>query len=71
VRIVPIGLALFGIGIVFIAVDFIAYFTGDHNSPLWLNLACLSAPIGFALAIGGSLSQGRADQRRALRELDA
>ncbi len=70
-RIVPVGLALFGIGVVFIAVDVIAFFAGNHNSPLWLNLACLSAPIGFALAIGASLGQGRADQRQALRELDA
>jgi uncharacterized membrane protein YhdT len=70
-RMVRVGLVLFVVGLVFIAVDVLPFFVGDHNSPLWLNLACLAAPIGFAIAIWSALSRGRAAQREALRELDA
>ncbi|MBN9621180.1 MAG: hypothetical protein J0H43_15860 [Actinobacteria bacterium] len=63
------GAALFVLGLVFIAVDVLPFFAGDHNTPLWLNLACLLAPLGFAIAVGSALRGGRAEQRAALREL--
>jgi hypothetical protein len=36
---------------------------------LWLNLACLLAPLGFAVAIGAALRAGRAEQRAAARRV--
>ena len=68
-RLVRSGLVLFAIGIVFVAIDVVPFFVGDHNTPLWLNLACLAAPAGFVLALWGVLRRGRADQRRAMVEL--
>lgn len=64
-RTVRIGLVLFVLGLVFIAVDVLPFFAGRHNTPLWLNLLCLLAPIGFAVAIGSALRAGRAEQRAA------
>lgn len=60
---------MFALGVVFIAVDVIPFFLGDHNRPLWLNLGCLFAPIGFAVAVGSALRRGRDEQRRVLREV--
>jgi peptidoglycan/LPS O-acetylase OafA/YrhL len=68
-RMVHVGLALFAIGLIFIAIDVLPFFLGDHNSPLWLNLACLAAPAGFAIAIWAALSKGRDEQRQAVRDL--
>jgi peptidoglycan/LPS O-acetylase OafA/YrhL len=64
-----VGLVLFALGLVFIIVDVTPFFVDDHNRPLWLNLACLLAPIGFAVAVWAGLSAGREDQRAALRAL--
>jgi uncharacterized membrane protein YhdT len=60
---------LFAAGLVFVAVDVVPFFFGDHNRPLWLNLACLLAPLGFAVAIGGTLQRARREQRSILREV--
>lgn len=68
-RSVRVGLGLFVIGLGFIAVDVLPFFAGDHNTPLWLNLACLLAPFGFAIALWSALRAGRDEQRSALREL--
>jgi uncharacterized membrane protein YhdT len=68
---VRVGLALFVLGVVAIVVDVLPFFADHHDRPLWLNLACLLAPIGFALAVGSGLRAGRAEQRAVLRELDA
>jgi uncharacterized membrane protein YhdT len=64
------GLVLFVLGVGFILADVTPFFVDEHNRPLWLNLACLLAPLGFALAVWSGLRAGRADQRAALRELD-
>lgn len=69
-RTVRVGVALFAVGLIFVAIDVIPYFSGAHDRPLWLNLACLLAPVGFVVAVYPPLRRGRADQRRALRELD-
>jgi uncharacterized membrane protein YhdT len=66
---VRIGLALSVAGLAFIAVDVLPFFAGDRNTPLWLNLACLLAPLGFAIAVRAALRAGRAEQRAALRQL--
>jgi hypothetical protein len=70
-RALALGLALFAIGVGFIAVDICLFWANDHNTPLWLNLACLAAPAGFAIAVWAGLRAGRKEQRAALRELDS
>ncbi|MDT4935678.1 MAG: hypothetical protein QOK11_3570 [Pseudonocardiales bacterium] len=66
---VRLGLALFALGLIFIAADVIPFFFSAHDRPLWLNLACLLAPAGFAIAVGSAVRAGRAEQRAILREL--
>jgi uncharacterized membrane protein YhdT len=68
-RSVRAGLILFVLGLGFIAVDVLPFFAGDRDTPLWLNLACLLAPIGLAIAVGSALRAGREEQRSALRRL--
>lgn len=67
---VRLGLAVFAVGLVFIAIDVLPFLAGDGETPLWLNLACLLAPIGFAIAVWSALRAGRDEQREALRALD-
>jgi uncharacterized membrane protein YhdT len=64
-----VGLALFVIGLAFIAADLLPIFYGNSERPLWLNLACLLAPAGFAIALWSGLRAGRAEQRAALRRM--
>ncbi|MDT4914750.1 MAG: hypothetical protein QOC66_3878 [Pseudonocardiales bacterium] len=68
-RSLRIGVALFVVGLVFIGIDVLPFLAGDRETPLWLNLACLLAPAGFALAVWSALRTGRSEQRAALREL--
>jgi hypothetical protein len=68
-RPVRVGLVLFAIGLIFIAIDVLPFFLDVHDRPLWLNLACLLAPLGFAVAVWGGLRAGREEQRAAAREL--
>ncbi|MGN6605699.1 MAG: hypothetical protein ACTHMS_01625 [Jatrophihabitans sp.] len=70
-RTVRIGLVLFVLGLVFIAIDVLPFFVDDHNRPLWLNLLCLLAPIGGAMAVGSALRAGREEQREAVRRAAA
>lgn len=65
-RAIRAGLVVFAIGVVFVLIDVTPFFFGDHDRPLWLNLACLAAPLGFAIALGAAIRSGRADQRRAV-----
>jgi uncharacterized membrane protein YhdT len=66
---VQVGLALFAVGLVFVAIDVLPFLAGHGETPLWLNLACLLAPLGFAIAVWSALRSGRGEQRAALREL--
>ncbi|HEX2902476.1 MAG TPA: hypothetical protein VHO01_03395 [Jatrophihabitans sp.] len=68
-RAVTVGLALFAVGLVFLLITVLPFFFGDHNRPLWLNLACLLAPLGFIIAITSVVRSGRAQQRAALAEV--
>jgi hypothetical protein len=68
-RAVRAGLVLFALGLAFIAVDVLPFFADDHNTPLWLNLSCLLAPAGFAIAVWSGFRAGQAEQRAALDEL--
>jgi hypothetical protein len=69
-RAVRLGLVLFVLGLVFIAVDICLFWANDHNTPLWLNLLCLAAPAGFAIAVWTGLRAGREEQRAALRAVN-
>ena len=60
----PVGLVVFGLGLVAIVVTFIGYAAGDDNRPLGQNLLCLLAPLGFGLALVGLVRNGRSDARR-------
>ncbi len=66
-----LGLALFAVGLSFIAVDVMPFFFDHHNTPLWLNLCCLAAPAGFAVAFWGGIRAGRAQHRQALAQVRA
>jgi uncharacterized membrane protein YhdT len=68
-RPVRAGFALFLLGLVFIAIDVLPWFGGDHDTRLWLNLACLLAPAGFAIAVWSAIRAGREEQRAALRQV--
>ena len=68
-RAIRVGLVLFILGLVFIAVDVLPFFAGDADTPLWLNLACLLAPLGLVIAVWAAVRTGRAEQRAALRQL--
>ena len=69
-RAVRLGLVLFGLGIGFVVADVTPFFVAVHDRPLWLNLSCLLAPLGFGIAIWAGLRPGREEQREALRRLD-
>lgn len=62
---VRLGLALFVLGLGFLAGTVLPFFLGAHDRPLWLNLGCLLAPVGLAVAVTGAILTGRADQRAA------
>jgi hypothetical protein len=64
---VRVGIALFVAGLGFIAADVLPFFASASDRPLWLNLACLLAPAGFAIAVGSALRQGRREQRDVAR----
>jgi hypothetical protein len=66
---VRIGVALFVLGLGFVVADVVPFFAGDGDRPLWLNLACLLAPLGFGIAVWAGFRAGRAQQRAALHRL--
>lgn len=68
-KLVRAGATLFGVGLVAIVVTFIDFAVGDDNRPLWQNLLCVLAPIGFALAVGGLVRNSRAESRAIAREV--
>lgn len=70
-RPVRVGLVLFALGLAFITADITPFFFGSHNRPLWLNLGCLLAPVGFGVAVWTALRAGRAEQRAALHQLSS
>jgi uncharacterized membrane protein YhdT len=60
-----VGMILFAIGAIAIAVDLILFASGSRNLPLWLNLTCLLAPVGLGIGLVGTLVDARASARRA------
>jgi uncharacterized membrane protein YhdT len=68
-RAIKVGVTLFIVGVVFIAIDVLPFLFGTNDRPLWLNLACMAAPAGFVLAIVGAWRQGRTVARAAATDL--
>lgn len=57
------GIGLFVIGLLVVLVTVVPFLFGAHKRPLWLDLACLTAPVGLALTLAG-LCRGTRDVRR-------
>jgi uncharacterized membrane protein YhdT len=66
---VRVGFILFAVGLVFLVVTILPYFWGSHDRPVWLNVGCMLAPIGFITAVTGVFRASRAEQRAAAAEL--
>ncbi len=64
---IRVGLVLFAVGVLAIVVTFAGYVDGVDNRPVWQNLICMLAPLGFGLAVWGLVRAGRSTQREALR----
>lgn len=64
-RLIRVGAVAFGLGVVAVAAEFVPFFFGRSNLPLWLALLCLLLPVGLGLALWGLLRQARAARRRA------
>lgn len=45
------SMVLFAIGLVAITADLVLFASGVTELPLWLNLLCLLAPVGFGLGL--------------------
>jgi len=65
-----VGFTLFVVGLLCLVATVIPFFFGSHDRPLWLNLGCMLAPLGFVLAVVGTLRAGRAEQRAAAQALE-
>ncbi len=65
------GAALFTLGVAAIVVTFVAYAAGAHDRPVWQNLMCMLAPLGFALAVWGLVRAGRDEARSAATRIAA
>jgi hypothetical protein len=66
---IRVGLAVFAIGLAFIVVTVVPFFWGGGDRPVWLNVACMLAPLGFVIAVTGAIRGGRAEQRAAAATL--
>ncbi len=60
-----IGMALFALGVVAIAMDLVLFASGSRDLPLWLNLLCLLAPIGLGVGLYGVFRDARSSGRRS------
>jgi hypothetical protein len=64
-RLARLGMVLFGIGLVAVAVILVLFATGSTDLPLWLNLAAMLAPAGFGLGLIGVYLESRSERRAA------
>ncbi|MBP2475019.1 putative membrane protein YhdT [Crossiella equi] len=62
IKLIPVAIALFAIGIAAVAGVFGLFASGYTELPLWLNLACLLAPAGLALGAFAVFRQSRKDR---------
>lgn len=57
------GGVLFVVGVVLAVVNFVPFFFGSTDRPVWVNLGTFAMPLGFGLAIVGVLRAVRASHR--------
>lgn len=57
------SMVLFAIGLVAITADLVLFASGMTELPLWLNLLCLLAPVGFGLGLLGVFLENRNRKR--------
>jgi phosphatidylglycerophosphate synthase len=50
-KLLPIAIALFGVGLVAIVAVFGLYAAGERNLTVWLYVAAMLLPVGLALAV--------------------
>lgn len=67
---IRVGGVVFALGVVALAGEFVPFFFGHRNQPLWVALLCFLLPLGLGLALWGLLRQARAARRRARREAE-
>lgn len=63
-----VGMVLFALGLLAILADLVLFATGSRNLPVWLNVACMLAPVGLGVGLIGVIREARAGGRaRAAR----
>ena len=58
-----VGMILFGVGLVAVAVIMVLFATGSTELPLWLNLVAMLAPVGFGLGLLAVFNEARTSRR--------
>jgi hypothetical protein len=67
-----VGMILFGVGLLAVAVIMVLFATGSTELPLWLNLVAMLAPVGFGFGLIAVFTEARAARRAsALRAAGA
>lgn len=67
-KLVPVAVVIFGIGLLALAAIFVLFVTGAHDLPVWLNASAgVLVPLGFGLALIGLVREARQGARRASR----
>jgi uncharacterized membrane protein YhdT len=54
-----IGMIVFTLGLLAIIADVVIFASGGRDLPVWLNLACMLAPVGLALGLIGVFTESR------------
>ncbi|WP_200797355.1 hypothetical protein [Streptoalloteichus hindustanus] len=63
-KLVPVGVTLFGIGLLAVVAIFVLFATGRTELPVWLNVtAGLGLPVGLALGVAGVIRNARRSRR--------
>lgn len=60
---IRIGLGLFVVGLLAVAVILVLFFSGVRDLPLWANLVAGLAPVGFGLVLVGIFRDARRSSR--------
>ncbi|APU17676.1 MULTISPECIES: hypothetical protein [Actinoalloteichus] len=55
----PLSLTTFGIGLLAVFATFVLFALGYSDQPVWLNVACLLAPLGMFFGVIAMLRQSR------------
>ena len=64
-KLVPVAVVIFGIGLLALAAIFVLFLTGRHDLPVWLNASAgVLVPLGFGLALIGLVREARRDSKR-------